>query len=86
MRLRRWYWLVVLLATGCGGAVTSPKGPVPASLPPVCTVRGFVIQNFKTPLQQGTIQDFNGPDWIIRNNHITDNSAAGVATGDGCVF
>lgn len=46
------------------------------------TVRGFVIQNFNTPLQQGAIQDNNGPDWIIQNNHITHNAAAGVATGD----
>jgi parallel beta-helix repeat protein len=50
--------------------------------PAQVTVQGFVIQNFKTPLQQGAIQDFNGPDWIIRNNHITHNAAAGVATGD----
>jgi parallel beta-helix repeat protein len=46
------------------------------------TVRGFVIQNFRTPLQQGTIQDYNGPGWIIQDNHITKNAAAGVATGD----
>ena len=46
------------------------------------TVRGFVIQDFNTPLQSGAIQDFNGPGWIIQNNHITKNSAAGVATGD----
>jgi parallel beta-helix repeat protein len=46
------------------------------------TVRGFVIQDFKTPLQRGAIEAFNGPDWIIQNNHITKNAAAGVATGD----
>jgi hypothetical protein len=46
------------------------------------TVRGFVIQNFRTPLQRGAIQDYNGPGWIIRSNHITQNAAAGVATGD----
>ena len=46
------------------------------------TVRGFVIRNFKTPLQQGAIQDYNGSGWIIQNNHITENAAAGVATGD----
>ena len=46
------------------------------------TVRGFVIQHFKTPLQSGAIQDFNGPGWIIENNHIIANAAAGVATGD----
>ncbi len=46
------------------------------------TVRGFVIQDFKTPLQRGAIQDYNGPGWIIQNNHITNNAAAGVGTGD----
>ena len=46
------------------------------------TIRGFVIQDFKTPLQAGAIQDYNGPGWIIQNNHITKNAAAGVATGD----
>ena len=45
------------------------------------TIRGFVIRNFKTPLQRGAIQDYNGPGWIIENNHITNNAAAGVATG-----
>ena len=46
------------------------------------TVRGFVIQDFNTPLQRGAIQDYNGPGWIIQNNHITKNAAAGVGTGD----
>ena len=46
------------------------------------TVRGFVIQDFNTPMQAGAIQDYNGPGWTIRNNHITKNAAAGVATGD----
>lgn len=46
------------------------------------TVRGFVIRDFNTPLQRGAIQDFNGPGWIIQDNHITENAAAGVATGD----
>ncbi len=46
------------------------------------TIRGFVIRGFNTPLQRGAIQDYNGPDWIIQDNHITDNAAAGVATGD----
>jgi parallel beta-helix repeat protein len=46
------------------------------------TVRGFVIQDFNTPLQRGAIQDYNGPGWIIQNNHITKNAAAGAATGD----
>lgn len=46
------------------------------------TVRGFVIRDFSTPLQRGAIQDWNGPGWIIQGNHITDNAAAGVATGN----
>jgi hypothetical protein len=46
------------------------------------TIRGFVIRNFDNPLQSGAIQDFNGPGWIIEDNHITHNAAAGVATGD----
>jgi parallel beta-helix repeat protein len=45
-------------------------------------VRGFVIRDFNTPLQRGAIQDYNGPAWVIQNNHITKNAAAGVATGD----
>ena len=46
------------------------------------TIRGFVIQDFKTPLQHGAIEDFNGPGWIIEDNHMTKNAAAGVGTGD----
>jgi parallel beta-helix repeat protein len=46
------------------------------------TVQGFVIRDFNTPLQHGAIQDFNGPGWIIQDNHITENTAAGVATGN----
>ena len=46
------------------------------------TIRGFVIRDFNTPLQRGAIQDFNGPGWVIEDNHITKNAAAGVATGD----
>lgn len=45
------------------------------------TIRGFVIQDYETPLQRGAIQDYNGPGWIIQNNHITKDAAAGVATG-----
>lgn len=44
------------------------------------TVRGFVIQNYNTPLQQGAINSFGTTGWIISNNHITHNAAAGVAT------
>jgi parallel beta-helix repeat protein len=46
------------------------------------TVQGFVIRDFRTPLQRGAIQDYNGPGWVIQDDHITDNAAAGVATGD----
>jgi parallel beta-helix repeat protein len=46
------------------------------------TIQGFVIRGFNTPLQAGAIQDYNGPGWIIQNNHITEDAAAGVATGD----
>jgi parallel beta-helix repeat protein len=49
--------------------------------PPDITVRGFVIRNFRTPLQRGAIQCYNGSGWVIQDNHITDNAAAGVATG-----
>jgi parallel beta-helix repeat protein len=50
--------------------------------PSQVTVKGFVIEHFKTPLQRGAIQDYNGPGWTIQNNHITKNAAAGVATGN----
>jgi parallel beta-helix repeat protein len=46
------------------------------------TIEGFVIQHFKSPLQRGAIQAYNDAGWIIKNNHITNNAAAGVATGD----
>ncbi len=45
------------------------------------TIRGFVIRDYNTPLQRGAVQDYNGPGWIIQNNNITKNAAAGVATG-----
>ena len=46
------------------------------------TVRGFVIRNYATPLQRGAIQDYNGSGWTIEDNDITNNAAAGVATGN----
>ena len=55
---------------------SAPQGPSNV------TIRGFVIQHFQTPLQFGAIQDYNGPGWIIENNHVTANAAAGVGTGD----
>jgi parallel beta-helix repeat protein len=57
-------------------------GDSAATRPSQVTIRGFVIKHFKTPLQRGAIQDYNGPGWTIEDNHITDNAAAGVATGD----
>jgi parallel beta-helix repeat protein len=46
------------------------------------TIRGFVIRNYHSRLQQGAIEDSNGPGWIIEGNHITHNAAVGVETGD----
>src|SRR2546423_1578360 len=46
------------------------------------TIRGFVIRNYHSRLQQGAIEDSNGPGWIIQDNHITHNAAVGVETGD----
>jgi parallel beta-helix repeat protein len=53
--------------------------PGPANV----TIRGFVIQNYATPLQRGAIQDYNGRNWVIQDNDIERNAAAAVATGDG---
>lgn len=47
------------------------------------TVRGFVIQNYKTPLQEGAIHSFGTTGWTIEGNHITHNAASGVATDTG---
>jgi parallel beta-helix repeat protein len=55
---------------------STPRGPSDV------TIRGFVIQHFSTPLQAGAIQDYNGSGWIIEDNNISWNAAAGVATGD----
>jgi parallel beta-helix repeat protein len=57
-------------------------GDATAPGPSDVTVRGFVIQDFNTPLQQGAVQDYNGAGWTIQDNHITDNAAAGVGTGN----
>jgi len=46
------------------------------------TVKGFVIEYYATPLQQGAIEAFNGPGWTIEGNDIIHNAASGVATGD----
>jgi parallel beta-helix repeat protein len=47
------------------------------------TIQGFVIRGYNTPLQKGAVQSFGTTGWTISNNHITNNSASGVATGDG---
>ena len=57
-------------------------GDATAPGPANVTIRGFVIRDFGTPLQHGAIQDLDGPGWLIEDNHITENAAAGVATGD----
>lgn len=44
------------------------------------TIRGFTIQNYATPLQDGAIQSFGTTYWTIENNHITLNAATAVAT------
>jgi parallel beta-helix repeat protein len=67
---------------GGGRARYAVYGDSTAHGPLNVTVRGFVIQHFSTPLQRGAVQDYNGPGWIIQDNHITRNSAAGVATGN----
>lgn len=67
---------------GGNSAFYAVYGDSASSGPSHVTILGFVIRNFRTRLQQGAIQDFNGAGWIIEGNHITDNAAAGVATGD----
>jgi parallel beta-helix repeat protein len=73
-------WGAVL--AGGNGARFAIYGDSALPGPSDVTVRGFVIRDFDTPLQLGAIQDWNGPGWIIQDNHITENAAAGVATGD----
>jgi parallel beta-helix repeat protein len=67
---------------GGNSALYAINGDSTSPAPSDVTVRGFVIQGFDTPLQHGAIQDYNGPGWTIQNNHITENAAAGVATGN----
>jgi len=68
---------------GGGSAPYAVDGDSASPAPSDVTVRGFVIRGFNTPLQQGAVQDYRGPGWIIEGNRITANAAAGVATGDG---
>ena len=72
-----------LYATAAISAAFAIFGDSASPGPSDVTIRGFVVRNFarKTPLQRGAIQDYNGRGWIIENNHITNNAAAGVATG-----
>lgn len=47
------------------------------------TIRGFVVQHYKSPLQSGAIQSFGTTAWTIERNQLTRNAAAGVATDTG---
>jgi parallel beta-helix repeat protein len=67
---------------GGNSALSAFYGDAASQGPADVTVRGFIIQNYRTPPQRGAIQDYNGPGWTIQDNHITHNAAAGLATGD----
>jgi parallel beta-helix repeat protein len=73
-------WAAVL--AGANSAKYAIYGDSRSRGPSDVTIRGFVIRDFNTPLQRGAIQDFNGRGWIIQDNHITQNAATGVATGN----
>jgi parallel beta-helix repeat protein len=47
------------------------------------TIRGLVIQNFATPLQDGAIQAFDNTHWTVDNNWITLNAASAIAGDTG---
>ena len=47
------------------------------------TIRGFVVRNYRTPLQDGAIHSFGTTNWTIERNHITRNAASGLATDTG---
>lgn len=47
------------------------------------TVRGFVIQNYNSPLQNGAIESSGTSGWTIQNNHVTHNASSGIYTSDG---
>lgn len=47
------------------------------------TIKGFVIQNYNTPSQKGTIQSHRTTGWTIANNHVTRNASTGIATENG---
>jgi parallel beta-helix repeat protein len=68
---------------GGNSASYAVNGDSASPAPSDVTVRGFVIRDFRTPLQRGAVQDYDGPGWVIQGNRITGNAAAGVATGDG---
>lgn len=68
---------------GGNSASYAVDGDSASPAPSDVTVRGFVIRDFRTPLQRGAVQDYDGPGWIIQGNRIIGNAAAGVATGDG---
>jgi parallel beta-helix repeat protein len=76
-----------VLDGGAQAAVLDGQGTlqyaVSSSTASQVTVRGFVIQNYGTPLQHGAIESFGATGWTIDNNHITRNAGAGVTTDSG---
>lgn len=46
------------------------------------TVRGLTIEKFASPSQKGAIFVNNGADWVIADNRIQWNHAAGIHTAD----
>src|SRR5438132_6489789 len=47
------------------------------------TIRSLVIKNYNNPSQSGAIQSFGTSGWVISNNDINHNHAAGVAVDGG---
>lgn len=53
---------------------------------PGVVVRGLTIQNYETPLQQGVVGGGGSRDWVVEDNEIVNNAAAGVGVGAGMVI
>jgi parallel beta-helix repeat protein len=49
------------------------------------TVSGFVIEDYVTPAQSGTVGGGGGSNWTISNNEIRYNGGGGVVLSDGFV-
>jgi parallel beta-helix repeat protein len=64
-----------------GGNVTAAAFRAPGT--DAVTIRGFTIQRFDTPLQNGAVDGFGATNWRIDNNHITLNAATAVASDTG---